>query len=209
MKSEVLYMKTEQHIQVTNKKIFLQDITKFYCSDSKIVDTLNKLVFMVIKKEENVEYSISILKIVEMAIKEYPGIEIVNLGETDFILEYIPPKKTKKALEYLKTAVVCGIAFFGAAFSIMTFNTDVSVSEVFEKIYFMVMGQPKNGGSILEISYSVGLALGIIIFYNHFFRAKIKKDPTPIEVEMRLYEEDVNKAIIKTSSREGKTIDAN
>ena len=33
------------------------------------------------------------------------------------------------------------------------------------------------------------------------------KDPTPIEVEMRVYETEVNKALIETADREGKTVD--
>ena len=101
------------------------------------------------------------------------------------------------------------IAFFGAAFTIMTFNEDVSVSDVFDKVYQMVMGTSKQGGTILEISYAAGLPIGILVFYNHFRRRKIKNDPTPIQVEMRTYEEQVNKALISTASREGNTIDVN
>ena len=60
---------------------------------------------------------------------------------------------------------------------------------------------------MLEVSYSIGLAAGIIIFFNHIGRRRLTKDPTPIEVEMAIYEEDVEKALIKTASREGKEAD--
>ena len=60
-----------------------------------------------------------------------------------------------------------------------------------------------QGVSVLEISYSIGLALGIILFFNHFGRKKITSDPTPIEVEMYKYETDVNAAIVETAEREG------
>ena len=69
------------------------------------------------------------------------------------------------------------------------------------------MGQPSPGYSILELSYAIGLALGITVFFNHIGGRRITKDPTPIEVEMRIYEKDVNDALIETSDREGKTID--
>ncbi len=69
------------------------------------------------------------------------------------------------------------------------------------------MGDSKAGGSILEIAYSIGLPIGMIVFFNHFSKLKVKKDPTPIQIEMRLYESDVNKTIIENSSREGETID--
>jgi len=35
----------------------------------------------------------------------------------------------------------------------------------------------------------------------------MSSDPTPLQVEMRIYEEEVNKALIKEASREGNTID--
>ncbi len=69
------------------------------------------------------------------------------------------------------------------------------------------MGQPAPGYTILEFTYSIGLALGIIVFFNHIGGRRITKDPTPIEVEMRNYERDVNDALIETADREGKTID--
>ena len=71
----------------------------------------------------------------------------------------------------------------------------------------MVEGYSSDGYTILEMSYSLGLAVGIIVFFNHIGGRRITKDPTPIEVEMRVYESDVNKALIETADREGKTID--
>jgi len=53
----------------------------------------------------------------------------------------------------------------------------------------------------------VGIAVGIIIFYNHLGGKRITKDPTPIEVQMRLYEDDVNTTLIEGCNREGTSID--
>ena len=51
--------------------------------------------------------------------------------------------------------------------------------------------------------------LHLLVFYNHFFRKILQDDPTPIQVEMRKYEEELNSAMIQDSAREGKTIDVN
>ncbi len=69
------------------------------------------------------------------------------------------------------------------------------------------MGSEPAGVSALEVAYSVGLSLGIIVFFNHVGGRRLTKDPTPIEVEMRKYETDVNNALVDTAEREGKTID--
>ena len=61
--------------------------------------------------------------------------------------------------------------------------------------------------SVLEISYSVGLAVGIIGFFNHFAAIKLNTDPTPLEVEMRLYEDNISKTLIANDGRKESKID--
>lgn len=209
MKEEKLYMKVEQSVEVLNKKVFLEDVAKLYSKDKNMVSSLNKQVVMVVDSKEEVKYCISIMKLIEIILKVYPDVEIINLGESDFVLNYKIPKKTDNLLEYLKTAFVCLTIFFGGAFSIMTFNTDVSVGDVFDKTYELVTGSTKTYGTILEVSYSIGLPVGVLVFFNHFSKKKDKADPTPIQIEMRKYEKDINGALIADASREGTTMDAN
>ncbi|MBQ6833954.1 MAG: stage V sporulation protein AA, partial [Lachnospiraceae bacterium] len=71
----------------------------------------------------------------------------------------------------------------------------------------LVMGTPSDGLTILEISYSIGLAFGILVFFNHFASWKLTVDPTPIEVEMRTYETNVNKTLIQNDKRRERGID--
>lgn len=208
MKNDILYIKAEQSVEVLNKKIFLEDVVKLYSSDKKMVSVLQKVVLMFVKSQKDCKFNFSILKVVELINKEYPQVQIVNMGESDFVVCYKAPKKSQKVLEYLKTTFVATIIFFGAAFTIMTFNEDVGVGKVFDNIYKLVVGQAKTGGSVLEISYSIGLPIGIIVFFNHFSRIKIHDDPTPIQIQMRVYEEDVNKTLIQNANREGKIIDS-
>ena len=108
---------------------------------------------------------------------------------------------------YLKSALIGIVIFFGSGFSIMAFHNDISINKLFAGVYEMVMGYPSDGYSILEVSYSIGLALGIVLFFNHVGGRRLTKDPTPIEGEMRVYETEVNKALIETADREGKTVD--
>ena len=116
-------------------------------------------------------------------------------------------KEARDRLVMENAGLVSAVAFFGAAFAIMTFNNDANVTDVFAKLYEMVIGTRADGPTILEASYSVGLAVGILLFFNHFASWKITVDPTPIEVEMRLYEENLNKTLIKNGGRKESGID--
>lgn len=208
MQERELYIKIEQNNEVLNKKVYLSDIAKLYSTDSKMVHDLNKTEFMTIQAKENTKYIVSIMKVIELISKKYPGCTINNLGEQDFIISYIIPEKKGKNWEYVKAVFVAAIILLGSAFSIMTFNADVSVADIFDKTYKLVLGKEASSNGVVEIAYCIGLPIGITVFFNHFSRKATCNDPTPLQVEMRTYEEDSNKALIQNASREGKTIDA-
>ena len=83
----------------------------------------------------------------------------------------------------------------------MAFHNDIQIQELFNNVHVMITGKESNGHTILELSYSIGLCLGIIVFFNHIGGKRISSDPTPIEVEMRIYEEDVNQTLIDNAER--------
>ena len=109
--------------------------------------------------------------------------------------------------EWAKIVFVSLICFFGTAFTLMAFHNDIGITSVFGSFYENVTGKISNGFTILEITYTIGLAVGMCIFFNHIGGRRLTKDPTPIEVEMRIYEEEVNRALIATAEREGKEVD--
>jgi stage V sporulation protein AA len=207
MKDTIVYLKADKHNEVNDKKVYLSDIAKIFGKNKKTIDELNKMVIFQIQTDKECKFMFSILKVIQLIIESYPDLELISIGETDFIIEYKKSKKSKVVFEYMKTAFVALSIFFGSAFSIMTFNEDVSVPKVFDLIYKLIMGSEKSGGSILEISYAIGLPIGIIVFFDHFSKFKLHNDPTPIQIEMRLYENDVNDTLIADANREGKTID--
>ena len=91
--------------------------------------------------------------------------------------------------------------------TIMAFNNDVGVTDVFAKFYQQITGTESNGITELEICYSIGLAVGIIVFFNHVGHKKITHDPTPIQIEMRKYETDLDTAFINNAERRGHSVD--
>lgn len=204
---ETLYLKIDQNVEVDQPDITLGNICKMTCADNKIVNRLKLMKIIKIKDQKFSRYTVSVLAVIQKIHEIYPQLEVNNIGEAEFLLTYRKPKKANIIWGVCKIVIVCCTIFFGAAFTIMTFNNDVGVSEVFEKLYEMVMGQPSDGFTILEVTYSLGISIGIIVFFNHFFGRRLTTDPTPIEVDMKLYEKDVNTMLIETCTRKEYQID--
>jgi stage V sporulation protein AA len=203
MTNDTLYLKIEQNIEVHNPAITLGDIANVVCSNKDILNRIKTLKIVQLKEGKKGRYVLSVMKVVAKIHEVFPGLEINNIGETDFIITYEIDKRQHRVADWIKTIFVCFVTFFGAAFTIMTFNNDVDVPKLFAQLYTQFTGQTSNGYTILEITYSIGLGIGVLVFFNHFGPKKLTKDPTPIEVEMRVYEDDVNKTLIEESCRKG------
>ena len=202
-----IYIKAEQNVEMQSEDVFVKDIAKLACSDEQILAKVKAIKLHHFKKGEPRRQVISLLRVIEEIDKVCPGTDVQSIGEAAVMVELINVDKHKGPVQAAKLAFVALVSFFGTSFTIMAFHNDIGINDVFTKIYEMVMGRQGDGYGILELSYSLGLAIGIIVFFNHIGGRRITKDPTPIEVEMRIYEEDVNKALIETADREGKTID--
>lgn len=203
---QILYLKIEQNCIVYKRSVTLQDIASVECTDVGILrQVLQEQIYYFSGNEKSSLVQVfSVLDVIRKIHEKYPVLEVENIGEPDFVIRYVPDPE-KKSVQYLKTALVCVILFFGSAFTIMTFIEDVSVNKVFDALYTRVTGQVSSGAGVLEICFCIGLAIGIMVFYNHVGTKKITDDPTPIQVAMRKYEQDVDTTYIETSSRKGKS----
>ena len=202
-----IYINAQQNVELQSEDVYVKDIGSLTCSDEHVLAKVKTIKLHHFKKDEPKRQVISLLKVIEEINKLYPNVSVQSMGEAETLIEYIDVDKHKGFVQWIKLAFVALISFFGTAFTIMAFHNDIGINDVFSKVYEMVMGQPGDGYGILELAYSLGLAIGIIVFFNHIGGRRITKDPTPIEVEMRVYETDVNKALIETADREGKTMD--
>ncbi len=207
MSQTEVYLNVKEITEVRTKKVQLKDVADLWCEDSHLANRLNALTIKTIREDKDWRYVESVLDIIRLISETAPGTQVNSVGKVDYIIDYHRPKRPSYAWEWLKTLFVCAVCFFGAAFAIMTFNNDVDVTKVFGEIYYVVTGQQSDGFTILEVSYSVGLAVGIMGFFNHFSKWKINTDPTPLEVEMRLYEDNISKTLIQNAGRKESGID--
>ena len=203
MSQATVYLKCSRNAEVASPDVFLTDIAALRCADSTISAKLKSLKVHRFSSDSCKRFVLSTLKVVELMEQACPNITVQIVGETDVLVEWVSVDKRKGWRQWLKAALVCMVSFFGTAFTIMAYHNDVGINDVFTEFYRLVMNREPEGLNVLEVYYSIGLAAGIILFFNHVGGRRITKDPTPIEVAMRNYEKDVDMALIETADREG------
>ena len=156
-------------------------------------------IFCVPDLENDGRYRIKIMDVIDCILKEYPNADLQSIGDPDTVIEYHhKPIKPKDWIEWAKVIGVCIIVFAGAFVAIMAYNTDISLAQTFITINRMITGKEVQQPHLLSIPYAIGITTGVLVFFNHFGFRKITEDPTPMQVEMKKYEQDAEDCEIET-----------
>lgn len=200
---DVLYIQTDKNRIIKDPHVQLQQIADLSCSNTEVLNRCKVLRILTLPPKQYGRYTVTVLDLIEKIQKSEEKLEIQHIGEPELLLTYENPRGKQNIKSWAKTLAVCLITFFGTMFSIMTFNTDVDILGLFEKI----SGQVEDTGQsirILEAAYSIGIGMGVVFFFNHFGKWKITQDPTPMEVEMQEYETQIDDTILEMEKRKEK-----
>ncbi|MGL6200651.1 MAG: stage V sporulation protein AA [Lachnospiraceae bacterium] len=209
VKNETLYIKGEKNVEVTKQEVTLGDLLSMHCAKTEILPKLKTLRVYKFHDKGKKRVVVSVLKLIELIQTEYPELEVENLGEIDLIVTHENQQTPSKFMHFIKAALIVLTTFIGSAFSVMAFNSDTGIVKLFGQIYEQFMGYASTGFTILELTYCLGLIIGILVFFNHFGKRKSETDPTPMEIEMRLYENDIYTTLMQDATREKEEIDVN
>ncbi len=197
---ETVYIQIDKNVQINNTDVYLSDIAEVFCKDKNIQARINAIKITKLPDVPKKRVCFSIMYVIKKINEIYPDIEVNNIGASDFILDYIKEKKKNTFIHKIIIAITTIFVFVGSAYAIIAYNNDVSTNEIFEKFYDMFETPQFMEYKIIEITYAIGLAIGIIVFYNHFAGKRITADPTPLEVQMDKYNTEINDALINHSS---------
>lgn len=176
--SEMLYLQTERNIKITSPVVTLGDVAQLSCSDGAVLARNQVRRVAHLPDDGYGRYVCSASTLVRLVTEAEEHVDVTHIGEPNFILTYEDPRQKNTWISWCKTILVGILTFIGTAFSIMTFHTDIGVRELFLDVYTRFLPQMTPGFSVLEISYSIGIGLGVVLYFNHFGRRKFTQDPT-------------------------------
>lgn len=202
----VVYIQADKHSLVRYKKVRAGDLCEIYCKDQRVCEAAeNTIVCHLGDCDDQKKKTASAIWLIGKLDENLPfECDFENIGEAEFVFSIDFGRKKDKG-KVLKIMLVAAVTFAGSAFAVMTYNEDVSVFDVFSKIS-SAAGLGDRGVGLLAAGYAVGIAAGIILFFNHFGKRRLTPDPTPMEVEMEKYESDVDDTMIKKNLRKGRDI---
>ncbi len=211
MKENTLYIALEQSILVDSPCVTIGDISSIFCKDKSIDKRVRELQVIHMPGNTKGQVVVTVMKLIEIINTEFENLTIETIGNSETIIYYDSGRKKGTTKQKIMTGFLMLIAFFGTSFSVMSYNQDSGTRGLLEELYTLFTGQGSDtltlGLTLGILSYCLGLAIGMIVFFNRGINKKLTDDPTPLQVQMRLYEQDVNKCIVIDSTRHKKTLD--
>lgn len=196
---KTIYIRMRNRVQVKpNGLVTIGDIAQIICHEELVQKLSDIVIYHVSNNDKNIVI-IDIMMAIRQIKSQLKDIEIQTIGPTQTIIEVIYPKKTYSRMFFI---LVWLLLFFGSGLAIMNFHEDVSMQQVQQHIYQIITGKEVAKPLAFQIPYSIGLGLGMILFFNHLFRKRFNEEPSPLEVEMFNYQQDLDAYVIVNENKE-------
>ncbi|SET54839.1 stage V sporulation protein AA [Paenibacillus sp. NFR01] len=190
----VIYIQLKARITVPKgKAIYLRDVAD-WIAEPEWKERLKSVLLQQPKQTDGNLILIDLLSIIPKIKEQAPDAEIQLIGEGRCIVQ-IEGRVTRKPSIAL-FVLVWLLLFFGSALTIMNFHADVSMQEVHVRIVEMLTGRRDEHPYLFQVAYSLGIGFGMVIFFNHLFKKKWNEEPTPLEVEMFLYQKNIDQFVV-------------
>ncbi|MEW6080609.1 MAG: stage V sporulation protein AA [Bacillota bacterium] len=138
---------------------------------------------------------LSALDIARVVMSSLPDVQVSLLGEDEVVVLVEARKTRRPLLALVKTVLVATVLFLGSGLAIMNFHSEVSMAQAQARLYWFITGEAVTRPLIMQVPYSLGIGLGIGLFFNHFRWLMGRDEPSPLEVEMFLYDRNVQQCI--------------
>lgn len=196
---KTVYIRLRHRIQVYPNEVITIDKIALVVGDKELTEKIRRIFIHKIQPSDKNMVVIDVMHVIKEIHKFDYQIDVQTIGAAQTIVGIIYDKKQFSPLLF---AVVWVLLFIGAGLAIMNFHEDVSMQAVHQKIYKMITGESNDYPLLLQIPYSLGLGIGMILFFNHLFKKKINEEPSPLEVEIFNYQLDLDQYVAMNENKE-------
>lgn len=186
-------------------KILVKDIADVYCDDKTIKNKIENTSLYKTNDEED-WISISSIYIIEKLVDKYLNLDIEIIGNSEVLIEIKEKVNPNNFLRFIKVTAIFILLFFGAGITIMNFHTDVDMDKSMEIIYQTLTGKQDSNPLVLTIPYSIGLGIGVLLFFNRIIskNPRRRKEPGPMEIELFSYDREMEDYILNDINKSSK-----
>ncbi|MFK3937861.1 stage V sporulation protein AA [Alkalihalobacillus sp. NPDC078783] len=194
MEDTTLFVRMKPRIDATSHQVLTLHQLANLSGDQAIIKRIGHLAIYQIQPTDGSRVQIDIMTVIAAIYSIFPNLDIQVVGSVNTVV-YV--RQPQKRLRPLYIVLVWLLLFVGSGLAVMNFHEDVSMRAVHIRLYYLVTGEETLYPLWLQIPYSLGLGIGMVLFFNHFFKKRFNDEPSPLDVEMFNYQQNLDQYVVQ------------
>ncbi|MEN0643331.1 stage V sporulation protein AA [Alkalicoccobacillus gibsonii] len=194
LEDTTLFVRMKPRIDASLHQVLTLHQLSNLSGDQTIIKRIGHLAVYQIQPTDGSRVQIDIMTIIASIHSIFPKLDIQVVGSVNTVV-YV--RQPQKRLRPLYIALVWLLLFVGSGLAVMNFHEDVSMRAVHIRLYYLVTGEETLYPLWLQIPYSLGLGIGMVLFFNHFFKKRFNDEPSPLDVEMFNYQQNLDQYVVQ------------
>lgn len=186
--SNVYFQFKPYYNKPSDEVALLRDIVEITCP-LQLKEKIESLV--IFPNGINKTTRVTAVQIIQLISVLDDNIMINSVGVPSVLYEPKNQNNENKLFTFFKVTFAAILLFVGSALAIIYFHSDVQMNKAHELVYFLLTGKKVERPLLMSVSYSIGIALGIAIFFDVFNLKKKKVKPGPLELELFQSDKDL------------------
>lgn len=192
--SDQVFLRLKEKVVLEGSdRVLLGDLASIW-AEEEVREKLENLIYPIETEGKN-NILISAMSLISLVKKNMPHIDLVIMGKDDILLNFVDKRGAKDRYKILRLILVCFLLFIGSITAIINFHSDVDMKESHRLIHRAITGVETDKLLWLQIPYALGIGVGMAVFFNNVFNKKITNEPTPLDMEIHSYQENVDRYI--------------
>jgi len=138
---------------------------------------------------------ISDLDLMELVTRAFPHSQPVMLGSAQTLVIRSRGEDVPSRVTAWRALAVSLLLFVGSAMAMVHFHADVNMPEVHQRIQERFTTTEARRPVLINVAYSLGIGIGIGLFFNRLPLKGARMEPGPLEVESYLYQRDLDECL--------------
>ena len=188
----IVYIRMKKNSEVKKfQQITLNDIAYITTTSNKAERLKQAPIYRMTKHDNNIVV-IDGFTVIKHLNDMFKDMEFQLIGPTHSVIRLTDSNKKAPILFVI---FVWLLLFIGTAMTIMNFHYDVSMQEVHQRLHYLLTSEENSYPLWIQIPYTLGLGVGMLLFFNHWFKKRFNDEPSPLEVEIFKYQENIDQYV--------------
>lgn len=180
MQDIYLINKKMKPLEINTKQILLGDIYDIY-PDERSQNIKNIIIRQY--KDNTKKYDVIHMgEVIKVITNKYKDININFIKGDDTIIYFNEEKKDR--LLYIRVALVTMVILIGSIMAIANFHADVNMAGSQSKVVETLTGNVNKYLPYFQVPYSIGIGIGVALFFNKIIPNYAKHEPSPLDLKM-------------------------